>query len=74
MNNILDTRDYWSQHAAFESTARCDDMNAATSRRKPVITSLVFVLIGLLLVGGGSWLAGLGGSWYYLLAGLGFIA
>ena len=49
-------------------------MNAATSRRKPVITSLVFGLIGLFLVGGGGWLAGLGGSWYYLLAGLGFIA
>ncbi|RTL92317.1 MAG: glucose/quinate/shikimate family membrane-bound PQQ-dependent dehydrogenase [Hyphomicrobiales bacterium] len=34
------------------------------------ITSLVLFLIGLVLGGGGVWLAVLGGSWYYLIAGL----
>ncbi|MDX6807262.1 glucose/quinate/shikimate family membrane-bound PQQ-dependent dehydrogenase [Terrihabitans rhizophilus] len=38
-----------------------------------VITSVVFLLVGLALTGGGGWLIQLGGSWYYLLAGLGFI-
>lgn len=34
----------------------------------------LFVLIGLILAGGGGWLISLGGSFYYLLAGLGLIA
>ncbi|RUU00764.1 glucose/quinate/shikimate family membrane-bound PQQ-dependent dehydrogenase [Mesorhizobium sp. USDA-HM6] len=34
------------------------------------ITSLVLFLIGLVLGGGGIWLAVLGGSWYYAIAGL----
>ncbi|CDX29479.1 glucose dehydrogenase [Mesorhizobium sp. SOD10] len=37
------------------------------------ITSLVLVLIGLILGGGGIWLIALGGSWYYLIAGLVFL-
>ncbi|WP_434723324.1 glucose/quinate/shikimate family membrane-bound PQQ-dependent dehydrogenase [Mesorhizobium sp. RIZ17] len=37
------------------------------------ITSLVLSLIGLVLGGGGIWLATLGGSWYYLIAGLVFL-
>ncbi|RAZ76930.1 glucose/quinate/shikimate family membrane-bound PQQ-dependent dehydrogenase [Mesorhizobium atlanticum] len=37
------------------------------------ITSLVLFLIGLILGGGGIWLAVLGGSWYYLIAGLAFL-
>ncbi|UCI23129.1 glucose/quinate/shikimate family membrane-bound PQQ-dependent dehydrogenase [Mesorhizobium sp. B2-8-5] len=37
------------------------------------ITSLVLFLIGLILGGGGIWLAVLGGSWYYLIAGLVFL-
>ncbi|KQY19800.1 glucose/quinate/shikimate family membrane-bound PQQ-dependent dehydrogenase [Rhizobium sp. Root482] len=37
------------------------------------LTALVFALIGLALGGGGLWLIVLGGSWYYLLAGLGFL-
>ena len=43
---------------------------------KPVlkITGLVYALIGLLLAGGGVWLAALGGSAYYLIAGLGILA
>ena len=41
------------------------------SRTRPWITGAVFALLGLLLAGGGVWLAALGGSWYYLIAGLG---
>ncbi|PBC03221.1 glucose/quinate/shikimate family membrane-bound PQQ-dependent dehydrogenase [Mesorhizobium sp. WSM3860] len=37
------------------------------------ITSLVLLLIGLVLGGGGIWLVTLGGSWYYLIAGLAFL-
>ncbi|MGY0619625.1 membrane-bound PQQ-dependent dehydrogenase, glucose/quinate/shikimate family [Lysobacter sp. A378] len=42
------------------------------SYRAPMITGAVFLLIGLALLGCGGWLVLLGGSWYYLLAGLGF--
>lgn len=38
-----------------------------------IITSLILALIGLALGGGGIWLVALGGSWYYLLAGLGLL-
>ena len=34
------------------------------------LTALVFGAIAVALLGGGVWLAALGGSWYYLLAGL----
>ncbi|TIP05876.1 MAG: glucose/quinate/shikimate family membrane-bound PQQ-dependent dehydrogenase [Mesorhizobium sp.] len=37
------------------------------------ITSLILFLIGLILGGGGIWLVALGGSWYYLIAGLVFL-
>ncbi len=37
------------------------------------ITAVVLVLIGLVLGGGGIWLISLGGSWYYLIAGVGFL-
>ncbi|MDX8445042.1 glucose/quinate/shikimate family membrane-bound PQQ-dependent dehydrogenase [Mesorhizobium captivum] len=37
------------------------------------ITSLVLLLIGLALGGGGIWLVSLGGSWYYAIAGLAFL-
>lgn len=49
-------------------------MDNRTASRAPVITGVVFLLIGLVLAGGGIWLASLGGSWFYLLAGLGFVA
>jgi quinoprotein glucose dehydrogenase len=40
-----------------------------------VITlGVILSLIGVTLVIGGGWLIGLGGSWYYLLAGLGLLA
>jgi quinoprotein glucose dehydrogenase len=38
------------------------------------ILGAVIGLIGLTLTIGGGWLIGLGGSWYYLLAGLGLLA
>jgi len=39
-----------------------------------VVIGAVIALIGLGLSGGGVWLIALGGSWYYLLAGLALIA
>ncbi|KQS67884.1 glucose dehydrogenase [Rhizobium sp. Leaf371] len=39
-----------------------------------MFTSVLFALIGLGLAGFGAWLAVLGGSWYYVLAGLAFLA
>ncbi|RZJ97162.1 MAG: membrane-bound PQQ-dependent dehydrogenase, glucose/quinate/shikimate family [Brevundimonas sp.] len=38
------------------------------------ILGVVLALIGVTLIIGGGWLIGLGGSWYYLLAGLGLLA
>ena len=38
-----------------------------------MITGVVYALIGLALACGGAWLAALGGSIYYLVAGLGVL-
>ncbi|AWK85320.1 glucose/quinate/shikimate family membrane-bound PQQ-dependent dehydrogenase [Azospirillum thermophilum] len=38
------------------------------------ITFILFLVIGLALGFGGGWLISLGGSWYYLLAGIAFLA
>ncbi len=38
-----------------------------------LFVGVVVLLIGLALVGGGAWLVALGGSWYYLIAGLGLM-
>ena len=38
------------------------------------VLAVLFLLIGLTLAIGGGWLLSLGGSFYYLLAGLGLIA
>lgn len=38
-----------------------------------VITSLILFIIGLVLGGGGIRLASLGGSWYYVIAGIAFL-
>jgi quinoprotein glucose dehydrogenase len=43
-------------------------------RSRPVISGTVFALIGLYFAGAGSWLAVLGGTWYYAIAGFGLIA
>jgi quinoprotein glucose dehydrogenase len=37
------------------------------------ITGIIYALIGLALTGGGAWLAALGGSLYYVVAGLGIL-
>ncbi|MFC3075800.1 glucose/quinate/shikimate family membrane-bound PQQ-dependent dehydrogenase [Shinella pollutisoli] len=37
------------------------------------LTALLLALIGLVLTGGGGWLAALGGSLYYVIAGLAFL-
>jgi quinoprotein glucose dehydrogenase len=37
------------------------------------LLSIVLVLLGLVLGGLGAWLASLGGSWYYVLAGIGLL-
>ncbi|WP_210130571.1 membrane-bound PQQ-dependent dehydrogenase, glucose/quinate/shikimate family [Stenotrophomonas rhizophila] len=44
--------------------------------RHPLITvlALVLLLLGLVLGGLGAWLAQLGGSWYYVVAGAGLLA
>jgi quinoprotein glucose dehydrogenase len=46
------------------------------SRSRPVLllSGVVYGLIGLALAAGGAWLAGLGGSLYYLIAGIGILA
>lgn len=38
------------------------------------VTGIVYALIGLVLAVGGAWLVSLGGSWYYLIAGIGILA
>ncbi|MFP5075780.1 glucose/quinate/shikimate family membrane-bound PQQ-dependent dehydrogenase [Rhizobium sp. YIM 134829] len=38
-----------------------------------IFTALLFAVIGLALGAGGIWLAVLGGSWYYIFAGLAFL-
>lgn len=46
----------------------------APVRSRPWISGSVFLLIGVALGAGGGWLAALGGSFYYLVAGLGVAA
>lgn len=43
-------------------------------RARPVVSGTVVLLLGLFFLGAGAWLAALGGSWYYVLAGAGLIA
>jgi len=43
-------------------------------RSHPLISGTALVLLGLFFAGAGGWLAALGGSWYYLIAGIGLIA
>ncbi|WGF86713.1 glucose/quinate/shikimate family membrane-bound PQQ-dependent dehydrogenase [Marinivivus vitaminiproducens] len=38
-----------------------------------IVTGIVYALLGVILAAGGVWLVTLGGSWYYLLAGLGIV-
>ncbi|MBK1690068.1 membrane-bound PQQ-dependent dehydrogenase, glucose/quinate/shikimate family [Rubrivivax gelatinosus] len=41
----------------------------ASTPRPPVFTGSVVLLAGIVLLGGGAWLAVLGGSWYYAVVG-----
>lgn len=52
-----------------------DTSSAPPRRRHALVTvlSIVLVLLGLVLGGLGAWLASLGGSWYYVLAGVGLL-
>ena len=47
----------------------------ASARPGPLllITAVIFILLGLALAGGGAWLVSLGGSWYYVVAGIGML-
>src|SRR5438128_1853698 len=49
---------------------------SSPSRRSPLllIIGIVVAVMGLVLVGGGAWLASLGGSWYYVLGGVALAA
>ena len=40
----------------------------------PVLLGALVALIGLILAGGGAYLAALGGSWYYVLVGVMLLA
>ncbi|HVM83109.1 MAG TPA: membrane-bound PQQ-dependent dehydrogenase, glucose/quinate/shikimate family, partial [Candidatus Binatia bacterium] len=44
------------------------------SRLIAQVTGFVYAVLGLALAGGGVWLIVLGGSWFYLLAGIGVLA
>lgn len=48
--------------------------NSTSSRGLLAVTGAIFILLGLALTGGGAYLASLGGSLYYLVAGIGLIA
>ena len=52
-----------------------DPSTAPQRRRHGLMTllAIVLILLGLVLGGLGAWLASLGGSWYYVLAGLGML-
>ena len=39
-----------------------------------IVTAIIVGLLGLYFLAGGVWLTALGGSWYYLLAGIGMLA
>lgn len=45
----------------------------AEPSRLPLVLAVVWTLTGLALGVAGAWLAALGGSWYYLLAGVGLV-
>lgn len=49
--------------------------HAPRAGRHPLLTllSLLLILLGLVIGGLGAWLATLGGSWYYVIAGLGML-
>lgn len=61
--------------SAAPRAARSDPSSTARRPRHALVTvlSLVLMLLGVVLGGLGAWLASLGGSWYYVLAGVGLL-
>ncbi len=61
--------------SAAPRAARPDPSSTARRPRHALVTvlSLVLMLLGVVLGGLGAWLASLGGSWYYVLAGVGLL-
>lgn len=61
--------------SAAPRAARPDPSSTARRPRHALVTvlSLVLIVLGLVLGGLGAWLASLGGSWYYVLAGVGLL-
>lgn len=61
--------------SAAPRAARPDPSSTARRPRHALVTvlSLALMLLGLVLGGLGAWLASLGGSWYYVLAGVGLL-
>ena len=61
--------------SAAARAVRPDPSSTARRPRHALVTvlSLVLMLLGLVLGGLGAWLATLGGSWYYVLAGVGLL-
>lgn len=61
--------------SAAPRAARPDPSSTARRPRHALVTvlSLVLIVLGLVLSGLGAWLASLGGSWYYVLAGVGLL-
>jgi len=53
-------------------------MSTTTQTRHPrhwlvAVLAIVILLLGVVFTAGGAWLASLGGSWYYVLAGVGLL-
>lgn len=53
-------------------------MSTTTQTRHPrhwlvAVLAIVILLLGVVFTAGGAWLASLGGSWYYVLAGIGLL-
>ena len=51
-----------------------DTVGSSLARGWLWVLGAIFALLGIVLGGGGIWLITLGGSWYYLIAGIGLIA
>src|SRR5262245_4898883 len=53
---------------------RASELQTCLARPPAVVVGALISLLGLILTGGGAYLAVLGGSWYYILAGALFLA
>src|ERR1700722_10071423 len=58
----------------FEKSSSMSNLSRLFHARPAVtVTGIAYTLLGLALAAGGGWLAALGGSPYYLIAGLGIL-